>query len=354
MPTPTKRSYAMSTLSDDSENVDPVQSLSTSKKNKIELFSTPVKSLSSLSPSKQDLPTFAEPRQLGGRFELSPSKTPLSAPAGRSPKRRTIGLAKSRRSFMPYTRVDPPFASRSASSLPFSLDAALNSTLGATPMPSKAVPSKWKFEIYEDTSEEEAATLMEHSTLTLDLSSDDEGTKEKRMDRGKENTPPEGYDAPTAASANAAPSTSQITAPARVNKLDIVRRKMDTDQMDDGQRTPLSDVSVDVLSQDVTDTGQLDIEPFSTIEAGEDSFVVVEAETQSEVQQSTSAVGTAVKTSVPTATPSEDLVSSPATATTTTAEDKAAAVEAISKVDIVIFEDEPVVEFTVSAEARQC
>jgi hypothetical protein len=93
------------------------------------------------------------------------------------------------------------------------------------------------FEIYEDTPEEEAANLMEHSTLTLDLSSDDEEGR-KDSSRGKENTPPEGYDAPAASRSASEPAAP----PRRVKKTELIRQKANVDEMDDGERSPLSDL----------------------------------------------------------------------------------------------------------------
>ncbi|QIX01731.1 hypothetical protein AMS68_007248 [Peltaster fructicola] len=339
MSTPTKRSFAMTSLSEDSENVNPSQSFSSSKKNKFELFSTPIKPLTSLSPAKQDVSIFSAPqaRHSIGRLGMSPSKTPNSAPAGRSPKRKAIGLTKPKRSFMPYTRIDPPFASRSTSSLPFSLDAALNSTLGASKAPvvsSKPMPCKWKFEIHEDTPEEESATLMEHSTLTLDLSSDDESSLEKRLDRGKENTPPEGYDAPAI--------NRSTTSTAPIGKLDIIRRKIETDQMDDGQRTPLSD---------------LDVEPFNTVLAGESTFIVVEPEVQEDASTQAAPLDTDDKTLQPLNKTEEEsplaaktpdftcCITAPAvsvpTQTSPFQDDLAAETEPASTDAIVIYEDQP-------------
>lgn len=55
------------------------------------------------------------------------------------------------------------------------------------------MPKGWFFEIHEDTPEQEAANLMEHSASVLDISSDDDyATKQKNEDleRGKENIPP--------------------------------------------------------------------------------------------------------------------------------------------------------------------
>jgi len=101
------------------------------------------------------------------------------------------------------------------------------------------MPKNWFFEIYEDAPGEEAANLMEHSTLTLDLSSDDEDGKGVRDERGKENCPPEGYDAPVA-------SRPAITdASARATKTDLIRKKVETEAMDDGERLPLSDLETE-------------------------------------------------------------------------------------------------------------
>lgn len=58
------------------------------------------------------------------------------------------------------------------------------------------MPKGWFFEIHEDTPEQEAANLMEHSASVLDISSDDDAeTKAKNEDllRGKENIPPPGF-----------------------------------------------------------------------------------------------------------------------------------------------------------------
>ena len=48
----------------------------------------------------------------------------------------------------------------------------------------------WFFDIHEDTADELATNLMEHSTCTLDISSDEECAAHLRDDRGKENVPP--------------------------------------------------------------------------------------------------------------------------------------------------------------------
>jgi len=134
------------------------------------------------------------------------------------------------------------------------------------------MPKSWMFEIYEDTPEEEAANLMEHSTLTLDLSSDDEGER-KDSSRGKENTPPEGYDAPAASRSAVEASPA---APRRVKETELIRRKADVDEMDDGERSPLS---------------SLETEHFIPEGLDKDSHVVIDdVEKSSEVKEFTAPV----------------------------------------------------------------
>lgn len=48
----------------------------------------------------------------------------------------------------------------------------------------------WFFDIHEDTDQELATNLMEHSTCTLDISSDEESAARMKDERGKENVPP--------------------------------------------------------------------------------------------------------------------------------------------------------------------
>jgi hypothetical protein len=105
------------------------------------------------------------------------------------------------------------------------------------------VPASWEFEIYEDSPEEEAANLMEHSTQSLDLSFDDVTAKAQRDDRGKENEAPEGYDAPTASRQSTNANEPALPAPTRVKKTELIRRKIV--EMDDGERSPLSDLETD-------------------------------------------------------------------------------------------------------------
>jgi len=55
------------------------------------------------------------------------------------------------------------------------------------------MPKSWFFEVYEETAEEEASNMMEHSACCLDISSDDDvETRQNKLEeeRGKENVPP--------------------------------------------------------------------------------------------------------------------------------------------------------------------
>ncbi|KAI7162659.1 hypothetical protein KC349_g1937 [Hortaea werneckii] len=251
-----KRSFEPAIFEDnDGENVDPATFSSPAKKNKSGT-GKPSNVNFSLAESKS-MPPPPVPKRLSTPVKANTSspRAPLTAPAGRSPNRKIASIGKNRRTSAPFTRIDPPFASRgSSNSLPFSLDAALSGTLSSTkakPESEKqtsadstiqeSMPKSWFFEIHEDTPEEEASNLMEHSTLTLDLSSDDESSKKERDNRGKENVAPEGYDASIASR----PAAEPAAAPRTVKKTAMVRQKKITDEMDDGERSPLSDLETD-------------------------------------------------------------------------------------------------------------
>ena len=245
---PIKRPFEPSNFDDnDSENIDPAIFLSPSKKSKSDVSDKPF----TFSPPSKSMPPPAVPSRLStpAKTNMKSPRAPMTAPAGRSPKRKAIGVHKNRRVSAPFGRIDPPFGSRNTSSLPFSLDAAIKGTF-SNPAPAdpgatiqESMPKNWFFDIYEESSEEQSATFMEHSTLTLDLSSDEESSKKAEDDRGKENTPPDDYDAPTASRSTAEPS---VAAPKQVKKADIIRRKIIIpDDMDDGQRSPLSDLETD-------------------------------------------------------------------------------------------------------------
>ncbi|KAK8041451.1 hypothetical protein PG994_014458 [Apiospora phragmitis] len=166
------------------------------------------------------------PKSPASRLNTGIAKSsPLSAPAGRSPTRgKRAGLLSSRRRTAgPYSRIDPPsfgLGASSSSPAPFSLDAALKGTIpsytsreaSATPAASESsiapvsstrssdfaslheagLKSSWFFEIHEDTADQEMTNLLQHSTCTLDISSDEESERRQQRERaeGKENVPP--------------------------------------------------------------------------------------------------------------------------------------------------------------------
>ncbi|KAG9911456.1 hypothetical protein KCU98_g2956, partial [Aureobasidium melanogenum] len=217
---------------DDAENVNPNMFLSPMKRTKTDSSSTTLKpkGLSTL-PSSFDFtfnptkttpttsmpPPAIVPSRLSTPMKYSgvtkPStRTPLTAPAGRSPKSK-----RDRRRLSVHTPVTSALSRPSArTGLPFSIDAALTASLKTTaptaalPKPAtslqESMPSSWFFAIHEDTPEEEAENLMEHSTLTLDLSSDDESATKANEDRGKENVAPADYDPVTSSASSPRPS----------------------------------------------------------------------------------------------------------------------------------------------------
>lgn len=88
--------------------------------------------------------------------------------------------------------------------MPFSLDAALKGTIPSYSgsfrsssldlAPQNGMNSSWFFDIHEDTPEQEMTNLLQHSTCTLDISSDEESERRARREqaegRNKENVPP--------------------------------------------------------------------------------------------------------------------------------------------------------------------
>ena len=111
------------------------------------------------------------------------------------------------------------------------------------------MPKSWFFYIHEDTPEEGATILMEHSVCTLDISYDDdcETKRTNEMERGKENIPPpDFFIAPATASANVdapgADSSAPVleAAPESV-KLPKLRHPLAQDVMGEN-RSPLLDL----------------------------------------------------------------------------------------------------------------
>ncbi|KAL1839545.1 hypothetical protein VTJ49DRAFT_1408 [Mycothermus thermophilus] len=181
-----------------------------------------------------------EPKSPAARLKAKAtavSPSPRSSPAGRSPPRATkrMGILSRRR----ISRPDPP--SFSSASIPFSLDAALKGTIPSysgslrtskakakpsTSTTSSSAPvdfffstpdpksSLWCFDIHEDTPEQEMTNLLQHSTCTLDISSDEESESRAKRDRAegrdKENIPPP-EDVSQTSLARGGPSSSRGT-----------------------------------------------------------------------------------------------------------------------------------------------
>ncbi|KAL6897553.1 hypothetical protein GGI43DRAFT_409371 [Trichoderma evansii] len=201
---------------DNCENVDPIlfskRSKGASAKEGLKptnYFLTPKVSTPARSSLATPVKAASTPRRiLSAKSCLSKmnseNATPKSCPppAGRSPTRgKRSGILSSRRR---ATRLDPP-SFMGSSSAPFSLDAALKGTIaGYTPKPAARKPmssllepeskSSWFFDIHEDTPEQEMTNLLQHSTCTLDISSDEETEQRAKRDgaegRDKENIPP--------------------------------------------------------------------------------------------------------------------------------------------------------------------
>jgi hypothetical protein len=238
-------------------------------------FSTPLNS-----PSASNL----KRKNLSLSVPTTTNATPISHSRG-SPKHKRVGLLSKGRRFSssPFRRVDPPSFSSSSGGLPFSIDAALSGTISsykpaavapALPEPvlssrdSKSMPSSWFFDIHEDTPEEEAANLMEHSTLTLDISSDDDCDARRRKeidDRGKENVPPPDWQGPTLRRAYSAPAGSHKGIHSAKKALEIVEK------------------AKDAMQEDRAALGALNAEDFYPEGLDDKSVVVVDAAVEKEV-----------------------------------------------------------------------
>lgn len=272
---------------DDSENVDPAIFNSPTKKSKIlDGFAKPSRfSLqTSPAPAKRAEPLTASPSVPSVRKALSSPNTAASTPISHSrgsPKHKRIGvLSKRRASTSPFRRVDPPsFSTHTSPALPFSIDAALSgsipnytpkSTTTPTPAPAPvaslshvedSMPKAWFFEIHEDTPEQEAANLMEHSAAVLDISSDDDVETKKRneeLERGKENIPPPDFALAQPHSSSA--STEEQATP------------------DAGVKMPrLREVKQDAMDEDRKPLGDLPAAEFYGEGCDKDSYVTVDA-----------------------------------------------------------------------------
>jgi hypothetical protein len=272
-PTPTqstgKRQRAPEIFEDvDSENIDPAVFASPTKKSKTSStldFDFVKPSKFSLVPSPvKSVSLNATPSIPSTRKILTPSSTrstPITKSRGSPKHNRISAISKRRASSSPFRRVDPPSFNQSSSAVPFSIDAALSGTISGytpkstvtstpvvTPAPpavstiDDSMPKGWFFEIHEDTPEQEAANLMEHSASVLDISSDDDvATKQRNeeQERGKENIPPPDFllSQPRVHSATEVEIETKIDEPVKRPRL----RKLVQDAMDEDRR-PLGDL----------------------------------------------------------------------------------------------------------------
>lgn len=278
---PGKRRFSPSFDDDlDTENVDPSLLSSPTKKSKgidgtlakpskfvltDSAFCVSKSATSATSPKPFLTPVSPAQKRKAPSLSLptTSNSTPISASRGSPKNKRVSLLSKRRTSSSPFRRIDPPSSRHGG--LPFSIDAALRGTISTyTPKPEpaqpepvmvekqgstlgEAMPRSWFFDIHEDTPEEEAANLMEHSACTLDISSEDDSETKRRneeLKKGKENIPPPDYLGVAAATAlrvatdgNIASDSSNMPAKASKHR----RQSIGPDAMVD-DRSPLGDL----------------------------------------------------------------------------------------------------------------
>ncbi|KAF2140353.1 uncharacterized protein K452DRAFT_231087 [Aplosporella prunicola CBS 121167] len=277
---PSKRRHTTSSFDDeyDGENVDPASLNSSTKRSKAPDGSP--KKASKLPLTDAIKPASSSPRlacpstqSLSSNIQKSkkqstPTKSSISTSRG-SPKHKRVGLLSKRRTAgSSVTRIDPPSlgsGSRQSSSLPFSIDAALSGSVSSHPPAPKveepkpatselniptldeAMPKGWFFEIHEDSPEEEATNMMEHSAGVLDISSDDDSdakAQNEAREKGKENIPPpDHYQASVSAQSTSGRRGTAASAEAQLEplKLSKLSRKQNRDDMEE-DRSPLSDL----------------------------------------------------------------------------------------------------------------
>ncbi|ELR06869.1 hypothetical protein VC83_01713 [Pseudogymnoascus destructans] len=254
----------------DAENIDPTLSTKRSKGSESSISKPSAFILTKFhleyTPASPTTRTTLTPKS-PARIHTSSPHPALSTPAGRSPTRKRIGLLNRRKTGSAgFTRVDPPnFSSSSSSSLPFSLATALSSTtpLSRPTLPPLARPSykpSWEFAIHEDTQEETLTNLMEHSTYTLDISSDEESAKRPRDEgRGKENVPPTEDE-------GVAPRPQQVSAQGVEGKTCLGRRKREESEIE-VDRQVLGEVPIgDLYAEDAA--GEVIVQADDLVELG--------------------------------------------------------------------------------------
>lgn len=296
---PSKRK-ATSFEDDNSENLDPALFLSPKKlkspdgssvdtlQKPVNFFFTkappsPIDSSNAFKPIASPRRPILPARSPALRLNTTISKTPLTAPAGRSPTRKRVGILNRRKTASPFTRVDPPKFGGS-SGLGFSIDAALSGTIAhgkrqacrenELPVSLHQPESKdsWFFDIHEDTPEELATNLMEHSTCTLDISSDEESAARSKDERGKENIPPLDDISQTRTAigvvAEAESSMADIKATARTSRR---QREID-DGACDIDRNPLGEMAAEHFYAEGCDGSSVFIIPAESDPANEEAI----------------------------------------------------------------------------------
>ena len=127
------------------------------------------------------------------------------------------------------------------------------------------MPQGWFFDIHDDTPEQEAANLMEHSASVLDISSDDDlSTKNANEDRGKENVPPPDWLA------------SQHSR-AQLSSFDILDAGEETEIEEPVKRPRLRKFVQDAMDEDRKPLGDLAPQEFYGEGCDASSYVTVDA-----------------------------------------------------------------------------
>ncbi|KAF2095881.1 hypothetical protein NA57DRAFT_25592, partial [Rhizodiscina lignyota] len=294
---PGKRTFSDASIEDtfdDAENLDPEVFNSPSKRSKQTKFLI-VEAPGYLPPVKKgtlhlvnQAATSISKKPLSLSVPNTTTTTPISASRG-SPKHKRVGiLNKNRRaSSSPFRRIDPPTFNSTPTGLPFSIDEALKGTItGYTPKsapaavsepapppapvvdvhPVEHMPKTWFFSIHEDTPDQEAANLMEHSASTLDISSDDDmltRSQREMRERGKENIPPP-------------PNFLNMTAAEIIRATTFVIAEDVT--ATPALRPTKRNAHPDAMLEDRNPLGELNVEDFYDEGLNESSKVVVPAE----------------------------------------------------------------------------
>lgn len=223
LPSPSTKRKAIAYDDDDAENISPVFSPKRAK---------PFEKPSFILTAKPIDRPILQARSPAPKLNTAATTTTLSAPAGRSPTRKRVGILN-RRKTTEFTRVDPPKFSITNNEAPFSIAAALSGTIpGYAARRHEPEKKGWFFEIHEDTPQEMMTNLMEHSTCTLDISSDEETEARHHDDRAnKENLPP---------ADDISQSQSRLPRPS----IKSMRRKLDEGEIDI-DRNPLGDLAAE-------------------------------------------------------------------------------------------------------------